>query len=241
MEEEQQLRARWMVVDKKCRQDPSPGNRLARGWLNAQFGAFEAAAIDWAATIRPDSEENWDLFRRSILRLYLGDRVGHRRDCHRIYDEISESTHPVVYERVARSLSLSSELTESDKACLNSVMAAIEAGFNHPQHQGRHLFSRATAHLRQNQHKQSIAILQEILDEDSGKEGMGTVQAHLYLAFNRIRTNNASMAEQHLQQAIQLLHRLINKRPNETGEHWDSMLANLILLRQVEAALSLAN
>lgn len=240
-EEEQQLRAKWLVVDEECRRDPSPGNRLARGWLNGQLGAFDAAALDWAATIRPDTEENWDLFRRSILRLYLGDHGGHRRDCRRIFDGISESTHPVVYERVARSLSLSSELSEGDRSCLNSVMRAIEGGLSHPQHHGRHLFSRAISHLRQNQHAQSIAILQLILDESVGKEGMGTVQAHLYLAFNLIRTENAGMAEQHLQQANQLLYQLINKRPNETGEHWDGVLTSLILLRQVEAALSLSN
>lgn len=234
------IEQRWATVNQDCRRAPSPANRLARGWLNAKLGDFDAAAADWAATIRPDSEENWDLFRRSILRLYLGDEVGHARDCHRILDMCSDTTHPTVYERALRSFTLAKrlplKLVNQGENAPDTMMRSV-ASTTSPA--DRQLFSLgvAAACLRNGNHRRSIELLQSIISQVDTQGGYTAIHAHLLLSLNLLSTASPDQAMQHLNRAVEHLEDQFNRHLNESSENWHQLLVNLILMREIESAI----
>src|SRR5262245_23901338 len=76
---------------------------LARGDGHAQARRWRPAADDFVALLKTHADDHWQWFRAATLLAWLDDQAAYRRHCAEMLKRFSDTTEPMIADRVAKS------------------------------------------------------------------------------------------------------------------------------------------
>ncbi|MCO6458265.1 MAG: hypothetical protein J5I93_23410, partial [Pirellulaceae bacterium] len=204
LEQQGQLEQALAEYHSACLLEPSAQHLAARGWLYLRLGRESAAAADWAGSLDPDSREFWDLYRRAILRLHVGDQPGYRGDCRYLLRRYG----PLAEAGMAEQLAKLCLLVPSEDSDREQVLQLARRALDHDPEFRWYQAVRGLAETRCGDPESAIQLLQQVMQSERGQHPVIDALVQLALAINYRQLDRDQEAEAAFEQANQLIDQL---------------------------------
>jgi tetratricopeptide (TPR) repeat protein len=212
--------------------------RKARGGLHARRGAWAQAAQDFAAAVELDPDRLWHRFCLAPLRLYLGDREGHRDLCRDTLRRFADAQDPGVASRTVKMCLLVPGAVDDVEAAAALADRAVAIGANHKALRWCQ-WAKALAEYRRGRFASAIDWLRRSQERTSNIHL--EVYCRLLLAMAHHQLGKAREGRQWLHEARALMETLLPRTEGGSlGGAWHEWLMCQILRREAEATLARA-
>jgi serine/threonine protein kinase/tetratricopeptide (TPR) repeat protein len=229
------LDIRLAHADKRVAAEP----RAAENWANrahvlSRRGDFQRSLEDYTRAIELDPTEHWWWYNRIILRLFMEDVEGYRRDCRDMFKRFSKSSDIIVAGRASKILLLAPEAPLDLELARPAIDAAVESG---PQtHIGWMRITKGMLDYRLGRYGPCLSWLQRGIDSNIHINGIAL--AEYFAAMALYRVGKVEQARDVLARAIKLTpddpYALGDRDPIEAGSVVHGWMVCKIARREAE-------
>jgi serine/threonine protein kinase/tetratricopeptide (TPR) repeat protein len=231
----QALDMRIAYADQRIAADAKSAENWAnRAHLLARRGDFQRSLEDYTQAISRDPTQHWWWYNRIILRLYLDDTEGYRRECREIFERFSKSPQFEVAERACKASLLAPEAPVDLVSLRPPIDRAVAA--RPLLYIGWMRITKGMHEYRLGKYDSCLTWLQRGRDANIHVSGMAL--ADYFAAMALYRLGQVEKARQILAQAIRLTpddtYALSDRDPIEAGSAVHAWLVCRIARREAE-------
>ena len=217
-----------------CRLQPFFHHYAAAGWMHVCLGRHQDGIAEFKNALKKESKDDWDIYRRSIIHLALGERDRFRANARLLFERHHSTQDPWLSDRAAK-LSLLEPDVQLDK---EQIFKMANRSVEKQPLVCWFPLVKGMAEYRMSNYQDAVASLRHALNVFRTKDQFADATIMYMLALSHQQLNQDADAQKVFADANKTLEGYINATGSEPGKNWHDWLMCEIVRREAEKLIA---